>query len=103
MNYQPFLSILIFYCALCVPAQAQSGFVVCGSNAVDGGKSMSLTIGQIDYLNAVQSGIFLVNHGIQQPYETSNTSSTTYPFSEFKIIFFPNPTASCFCTTLKDI
>jgi len=31
MNYQPFLSILIFYCALCVPAQAQSGFVVCGS------------------------------------------------------------------------
>jgi hypothetical protein len=32
MNYQPFLSILIFYCALCVPSQAQSGFVVCGSN-----------------------------------------------------------------------
>jgi len=85
------LLLIIFYAA---PAAAQRGFVAAGGNTPDGGRSMSFSVGQVDYASEVRSGIMAVNHGLQQPYEIDATSSTSFVFRDLDITFFPNPAGS---------
>lgn len=96
MKFNCMLLISFIFFTLCASIGfAQSGFVATGGNTqMDDGKSLSYTIGQIDYVNLIQSGKMVVNYGLQQPYEISAITPTTFVFEGMDITFFPNPTHS---------
>lgn len=87
-------STVFFLCFFLTQLHAQGGFVSSGGNTSDNGKSLSYSIGQLDYVNMTQSDVMLTNHGLQQPLEIDATSSTSFIFPDMDVLFFPNPTSS---------
>jgi len=71
--------------------KAQSNVIVAGTNVITTNGSVSFTVGQIDYINAI-NGSGNINQGVQQPFEIYKvTGIDDTRLAEVDIQISPNP------------
>lgn len=70
---------------------AQSNTLSSGGDAMGGGGSVSYSVGQMDYIQALGSG-GSANQGVQQPYEIYVLGVDNHPEISLEFAMYPNPT-----------
>lgn len=92
MMTKPIKILLLLVLSVLLPSglQAQSGFVVTGTDVSGSGGTVSNTIGQIAFKTINTDGISIAQ-GVQQPFEIL-TLGTEMPDINLTFLAYPNPT-----------
>jgi hypothetical protein len=77
--------------ACAATAQAQQSALSAGSEANGTGGSVSLSVGQVDYIQ-LNTPIGSVYQGVQQPYQIDITNTIEETGNQVSLSAFPNPT-----------
>ncbi|MFH1118898.1 MAG: T9SS type A sorting domain-containing protein [Bacteroidota bacterium] len=80
---------------------AQNGSVAAGGNAISSDGSVSFSIGETNYVNAVGSA-GSTTQGLQQPYEIYTVGTDNFKNINLEISAYPNPTKSSVNLIIED-
>ncbi len=94
MKQKELFNVLLFFlCLGTTTLLSQSNITASGGDGSGSGGTISYSVGQIDYIEAVGSG-GSANLGVQQPYEIFVLGTDEFPNIVVEISTFPNPTTS---------